>query len=462
MEDHVESVQSRYERGKQLRSVIPRSSHGEFKRQPDVDAVDILLDQEQDRIQNLIPIRHQRMGENPYAFYRAGAKLMATDLASTPTSNLMVQACGDAHLANFGFYGSPGRRLVFDINDFDETLPASFEWDVKRLAASFVIASADNGIDAADREAIAAHCSASYRDAMLGFASQGFLDVWYSHLDADQLIRSIKAEGKKKSAKQLRSLTKKARRQDSRKALGKLTELVDGRNRIVSDPPFVVHFEDLDAEPIQHGDPAEILRVALDEYADSIPDHISALFRRYESIDAALKVVGVGSVGTRCFIVLLLGRDETDPLFLQVKEAGPSVLAGTFPATRYSHEGRRVVEGQRAMQTLSDQFLGWTSGPLGHHYYVRQLKDMKASLPIENFGPNQMKRYAEICAWTLAQCHARTADPSLLSGYMGSGEVFAEAITEFAVAYAAQNEADFQEFSKRVGFGSVDAVDVSA
>jgi len=392
------------------------------------------------------------MGESAYAFYRAGAKLMATDLSGTPTTNLMVQACGDAHLANFGFYGSPSRRLVFDINDFDETLPASFEWDLKRLAASFVIASADNGIDPADREAIAAHCVGHYRDSMLQFASQGLLDVWYAHVDVEDVIEEFRREGKKKYVKTAEAFKEKAKRQDSRKVLDKLTERVDGRNRITPDPPFIVRLSDLDPVLLPPDDADAIVRSVLATYAETMQDHLASLFRRFEPVDAALKVVGVGSVGTRCFIVLLEGRDESDALFLQVKEAGPSVLEGPFAPSAYDHHGRRVVEGQRAMQTVSDLFLGWTHGPVGTHYFVRQLKDMKASLPIENFGPKRMKRYAELCAWTLAQCHARTGDPVLLSGYMGSGEVFADAVTEFAVAYAAQNDADFEEFSDRVGF----------
>ena len=455
----MESIEGRYERGKQLRGQVPRSSHDTVTRPSDVDSVDILLAQEEGRLESLIPVRHQRMGESPYSFYRAGARLMAVDLARSPTTNLIVQACGDAHLANFGFYGSPERRLVFDINDFDETLPASFEWDLKRLVASFVIASADNGIDPADREAIAMHCTRAYRDAMADFASRGLLEVWYAHFDAEELLKSLQASGTSKDVKRAEAFTDKARRQGSRKVLEKLTERVDGRIRIISDPPFVIPIRDLDTPGIPGDQVEEIVRGTLESYTETMPDHLAALLARFDVLDVALKVVGVGSVGTRCFIVLMQGRDEGDPLFLQVKEAGRSVLEDPFPPSVYDHQGRRVVEGQRAMQTHSDLFLGWTTGAGADafQFYVRQLKDMKASAPIEDYGPRRMTKYAGLCAWTLAQCHARTGDPVALSGYMGSGDVFAEAITGFAVAYAAQNEADYTDFAKRAGFAGATA-----
>ncbi len=463
----MESVEARYQRGRALRSQVPRSSHADFTRNADVDPVALLLSQEDGRLPDLIPVRHQRMGENAYAFYRAGAKLMASDLATTPATDLTVQLCGDAHLANFGWYGSPERQLVFDINDFDETLPGSFEWDLKRLAASFVIAAADNGVDPIDRESIAHTCVSEYRDSMATFAGKGLLDVWYEQIVAGKVLDDLKSAGEDRRAKDVKKLSKKARRQDSRHVLGKLTEQIDGEHRFRNDAPFLVPVRDLDTSPIPPDEVSSIVKHTVDSYTDSMQDHLAALLRRFTLVDVALKVVGVGSVGTRCFAVMLIGRDENDPLFLQVKEAGASVLEDHFPESAYGHKGRRVVEGQRAMQTSSDPFLGWTSSPLGIQYYVRQLKDMKASFDIGQFGVSEFQRYSAACAWTLAQAHARTGDAVMLSGYMGSGDVFADAITAFALAYAEQNEEDFAAFGEAVGFSdgadeSVPATQISA
>ncbi|MGI9585208.1 MAG: DUF2252 domain-containing protein [Acidimicrobiia bacterium] len=441
----MESVDDRYARGRQLRKQIPRSSHAEFKRADTVDPVQLLIDQEAGRLENLIPVRRERMGDNAFAFYRAGAKLMATDLATTPTTNLIVQASGDAHLANFGWYGSPERRLVFDANDFDETLPASFEWDLKRLAASLVIACRDNSFDASDAEKVAARGVESYRDAMLEFAGEGYLDVWYEQLSADYLLDELEKAGKNKVAKRAAKQTKKARRKDSRHVLGKLTESVDGNNRIKEDPPFIVPVRSMESEYAPDV-ATKFVEDGLDAYATSMPDHVAILVRRYELVDFALKVVGVGSVGTRAYIAYLQGRDKTDPLFLQIKEAMPSVLEEFFPKSVYSSHGRRVAEGQRIMQTTTDMFLGYVTSGTGRDFYVRQLKDMKASASIEEFNPHEMRTYAKACAWSLAQAHARSGDAAVLSGYMGSGDVFADAITEFAVAYADQNEADYAAF----------------
>jgi uncharacterized protein (DUF2252 family) len=456
----VESVEERYQRGKALRSEVPRSSHAEFTRSPDVDPVTLLLSQEEGRLPDLIPVRHQRMGESAYAFYRAGAMLMASDLATTPTTGLTVQLCGDAHLANFGWYGSPERQLVFDINDFDETLPGSFEWDLKRLAASFVIAAADNGVDPADRESIVRTCVSEYRDSMAKFAGEGLLDVWYEQIVAGKVLEDLKAAGEDLRAKDVKKLSKKARRQDSLRVLGKLTESVDGRHRFKNDAPFLVPISDIDASPIPPAEVSSIVEHTIATYTESMQDHLAALLRRFTLVDVALKVVGVGSVGTRCFAVLLTGRDDGDPLFLQVKEATASVLEDQFDESSYDHHGRRVVEGQRAMQTSSDPFLGWTSSPLGVQFYVRQLKDMKASFDIAQFGVAEFQRYSAACAWTLAQAHARTGDAVVLSAYMGSGDVFADAITAFALAYAEQNDEDFSAFDTAVGFS--DASDDSS
>jgi uncharacterized protein (DUF2252 family) len=387
------------------------------------------------------------MGESAYAFYRAGAKLMAIDLATTPTTNLMAQLCGDAHLANFGWYGSPERDLVFDVNDFDETLPGSFEWDLKRMAASFAIASADNGFDEKGRRKSAAASVNAYRDAMSQLAKEGFLDVWYTQVSADQVLDALQADGETKLAKHASKQVEKARGKDSMHVLGKLTEKVDGQYRIKSDPPFVVPLRDMAEElGLDTDDVQQLVKKVIAQYVESVPDHFAVLLRRYEIVDVAFKVVGVGSVGTRCFIVFLEGRDGSDPLFIQIKQAERSVLESHFPPSAYDHSGRRVVEGQQLMQSSSDIFLGWMSAIKDHQYYVRQLKDMKASVDVAALGPKDMRKYAKACGSTLARSHSRSGDPAVISGYMGSGDVFADAITDFAVAYAAQNKADYQAF----------------
>jgi uncharacterized protein (DUF2252 family) len=431
------------QKGKGVRKQVPRSSHGQFERKAGVDPVAILLGQNEGRVQTLVPIRHQRMGESAYAFYRAGANLMAIDLASTPTTNVMAQLCGDAHLANFGWYGSPERDLVFDVNDFDETLPGSFEWDLKRMAASFVIASADNGFEDKDSRRSAAASVGAYRDEMAKFAKMGFLELWYQQISAHQILDALSADGKTKKAKHLDKQAKKAKGKDSMHVLGKLGEKVDGQYRIKSDPPFVVPLRDM-AEDLRPDDVKRVVNETLASYVASVPDHFAVLLGRYRYVDMAFKVVGVGSVGTRCFIVLLEGRDDSDPLFLQIKEAGTSALETHFSPSAYSHSGRRIVEGQQLMQTSSDIFLGWTGTIEDHQYYVRQLKDMKASVDVASLGPKDMRKYAEACGSTLARSHSRSGNPGVIAGYMGSGEVFADAITEFAVAYAAQNENDYQ------------------
>jgi uncharacterized protein (DUF2252 family) len=441
----MQSTKQRRQKGKDLRKQIPRSAHGAFERQPDVNPVAILLGQDEGRVQSLVPVRHQRMGESAYAFYRAGAKLMAIDLATTPTTNLMAQLCGDAHLANFGWYGSPERDLVFDVNDFDETLPGSFEWDLKRMAASFAIASADNGFDEKDSRKSAAASVNAYRDAMSTLAKEGFLDVWYTQVSADQILDVLEADGKTKKAKHTSKKVDKARGKDSMHVLGKLTEKVDGQYRIKSDPPFVVPLRHMAAElGVDTDDVKQLVENVIAEYVESVPDHFAVLLGRYQSVDVAFKVVGVGSVGTRCFIVFLEGRDGSDPLFLQIKEASKSVLEAHFSPSAYDHSGRRVVEGQQLMQASSDIFLGWTSAVRDHQYYVRQFKDMKASVEVASLRPKDMRTYAEACGSTLARSHSRSGDPAVISGYMGSGNVFADAITDFAVAYATQNNTDYQ------------------
>lgn len=441
----MQTVEQRYQAGKDLRKQVPRSTHARVARADGVDPVSLLLGQDTGRIQTLVPVRHARMTEDAFAFYRAGALLMATDLAGTPTTSLMVQASGDAHLSNFGFYGSPVRSLVFDANDFDETLSASFEWDLKRLATSFWIAAEDNGFDAADREETTMHCVREYRDAMAQFASLGLLDVWYAHFSAERLVEKLREEGRDKRADRLERKVEKAHTKDSRHALGKLAEKVDGAYRIREDHPWLVPVRSM-GDLYSPDRLRALLESQFEAYLDTLPDNIAHLARSYRYVDAALKVVGVGSVGTRCFVVLLQGRDEDDPLFLQIKEAGPSVLSERFGTSPYGHEGQRVVEGQRLMQTTSDIFLGWMTGPTGRPFHVRQLKDMKTSIDVEDMDPKGLRRYATACAWTLAQSHARSGDAVMLAGYMGSGDVFAEAIAQFAESYADQNREDYEAF----------------
>ncbi len=439
-------VEERYAAGKELRKEYPRSSHGEFRRREDLDSVSVLLDQDTGRIESLVPVRHQRMAEDAFAFFRAGAALMAADLGSTTTTGMMVQASGDAHIGNFGFYGSPERDLVFDANDFDETLRASFEWDLKRFAASIVIAARDNGFDAKDQEQVTLHGVREYRDSMARFASLGLLDVWYAHFSAEGLLERLRAAGKERRSREAEHLIEKAREKDSRHVLKKLAEKTDGGYRIRDDPPWLVPLRSMDDIYPGARIPA-LFESQFESYIDTLPENVAMLVRRYTFVDGALKVVGVGSVGTRCFIILLHGRDEDDPLFLQVKEAGPSALTPHFGPDPHGHEGRRVVEGQRMMQATSDVFLGWlTGGTSGRQYYVRQLKDMKASVDIAELDPKAMQRYVTACAWTLARSHARSGDAVMLAGYMGSGDVLAEAVTEFAITYADQNQADYEAF----------------
>ncbi|MGI9529330.1 MAG: DUF2252 domain-containing protein [Acidimicrobiia bacterium] len=446
-------IDEQYARGKKLRQQVPRSSHATFNRSPEVDPVKVLTDQDEGRIPSLVPERHARMGENPFSFYRAGAKLMATDLSGTPTTDIVTQLSGDAHLSNFGWYGSPERRLVFDTNDFDETLPGPFEWDVKRMAASFVIAAQNSGFDAKDQEAAASRAVQSYRDAMLQYASQGYLDVWYMGLSADRVYDILRDQGQKKRAKHLKKKSKKARGKNSEHVLKKLGKVVDGEYQIKADPPWVIPASSMqqDMEP---GALRHRVTYTIDRYQHTISDEMKVLVGRYKLLDAALKVVGVGSVGTRCYIVLLQGRDQQDPLFLQIKQAADSALADFLPPSQYAHPGERVVQGQRLMQTSTDIFLGWVDGEHGTKYYVRQLKDMKASVEVEDLDPKGLQTYATACASVLAQAHARAGHAAVMSGYMGSGDVFADAVTEFSVKYAEQNDADYEAFAKEVGFGS--------
>jgi uncharacterized protein (DUF2252 family) len=442
-----ETVAERRERGRALRKQVPRSSHEEWAPGPDrPDPVDLVEEQNADRLDWLVPVRRGRMSVSAFTFYRAAARIMATDLATTPVTGLAVQTCGDAHLSNFGAFASPERRLVFDLNDFDETLPGPWEWDLKRLAASFVIAGRDRGFEPKDSRAAAERAVAGYRDAMRHFSSVGTLDLWYSHLEVDRIATAVTG----KAAKRLDKFTRKAKSKDSLRELSKLTETVDGTPRIKSDPPVLVPLREIAGR--YH---PEALREAAEasfaSYRASLANNRKRLLDRFEVVDMALKVVGVGSVGTRCLILLLVGRDAEDPLFLQIKEASASVLEEHLPASAYRNHGARVVWGQRLMQATSDIFLGWSKRSAdGHDFYWRQLKDWKGSADLEKASPPGLARYADICGWTLARAHARSGDSVAIAGYVGSGDVLVRSIADFAEAYADQNDADYAAFMSAI------------
>lgn len=440
--------------GRSLRQSVPRSAHGTWSAPPDrPSAVDVVTSQNAARLPWLVPVRHWRMAASPFTFYRGAAAVMAQDLAHTPVTGIDGQICGDAHLSNFGLFGAPDRSIVFGLNDFDETLPGPWEWDVKRLAASFTIAARHNGLDENHQRSLPATATAAYRMAMREVATMSHLDAWYLRVDEDDLGRLVEKGERKRARKAL----DKVRSRDSRHVLGKLGEHVDGEFRIASQPPLVVPLR----EWVSTLDPAETeaaIREAFDAYLASVPDHIGVLLRRHRFVDLALKVVGVGSVGTRCFIVLLEDRATGDPLFLQVKEAGRSVLEDHLPASGYESGSRRVVEGQRLMQTASDIFLGHIHhDPTGHQYYWRQFRDMKGSAEVEDMSPSRLARYAELCGGTLARSHARSVDARAVADYLGSSDTFDRAIAEFSMAYADQNEADFAEFEAAIAEGRIDA-----
>jgi uncharacterized protein (DUF2252 family) len=418
--------------------------------------VELITSQNESRLQFLVPIRHWRMAQSPFAFYRGGAKVMAGDLSTTPVTGLRVQLCGDAHLSNFGVFGSPERSLVFDVNDFDETLPGPWEWDVKRLAASFSIAARHNGYGDDDELDLPRGAVRAYREAMLRFAEASYSDVWYAHLDVEEVYRAFADRLTKKERKRGTKFVTKARSKNSLHAFDKLAEHSDGGVRIASQPPLIVPLREVPHEQDPEALSATILRV-FQAYVDTVPDHIEVLVRRYRYCDMAIKVVGVGSVGTRCWIVLLQGRDEHDPLFLQIKEADRSVLEDHLPASVYVEHGRRVVEGQRLMQAASDSFLGWTAGPDGTHYYVRQFKDMKGSVEVDGAPVHSLQRYAALCGWTLARAHARSGEPAAIAGYLGKSDNFDRAIAEFSVAYADQNQSDYEAFTAAIAQGRLAA-----
>ena len=469
------SVEEREAQGEEARSRTPVASHTGWEAAAGrPDPVALLEQQNRTREPDLIPVRHGRMLVSPFTFYRGAAKIMAADLKGTPVAGLQVQLCGDAHLSNFGLFASPERRLLFDLNDFDETLPGPFEWDVKRMAASFTIAGRNNGYTKADTRAATRASVRAYREAMASFAEMGTMDIWYAHLSEDELllaVRSTAAEGsksKKKAAKaakraekSVQKVTGKARTRDSLQALSKLGELVDGRYRIVSQPPVIIPARDLAATyGLSQEETERGLRQQFRAYRATLQDDRRHLLERFELVDVARKVVGVGSVGTRAFIALLQGRDQHDPLFLQVKEATASVLEGPLPKSGYRQHGERVVSGQRMMQAVSDIYLGWTKGlDANRHFYWRQLRDMKGSVEVETMDPVGLGFYAGICGWTLARAHARSGDPVAIAAYLGEGDQFDRSITDFSQRYADQNELDHQAFVKAIRSGRLEAVE---
>ncbi len=441
------SREERIQIGKSLRERLPRSSHAIW--QPPAagrEPIEIIEASNRGRLQELIPIRYGRMLRSPFTFLRGSAALMAYDLATTPKTDIIVQACGDCHLLNFGFFATPERNLVFDINDFDETLPAPWEWDLKRLVVSFVIAGRDSDLSDRESKAAAIDCARSYREHLREYSRLSPLEVWYTRIGVEQVLEMAPDEKTRKIREQMMT---KARERIIEHLYPKIVTQSGGRNRFVDQPPILYHVNEPDWETL--------VREGLEDYRQSLPEERRVLFDRYQLEDFALKVVGIGSVGTRCYIALLFSEDN-HPLILQVKEACPSVLEPYTAKSQYENQGQRVVTGQRLMQSSSDIFLGWTQGRRGNNFYLRQLRDMKFSLPIEGVSAVQLQRYAEFCGWTLARAHAKSGDAATISGYLGKGDQFDLAMGEFAIAYAEQTEQDHAALVEAVKTGRVEAL----
>ncbi|WP_458243359.1 DUF2252 domain-containing protein [Streptomyces sp. MAI_2237] len=440
------SPADRAQRGRAARKRVPRSGHAGWLAPVDrSDPVAVLERQGRDRLSELLPIRYGRMAASPLAFLRGSAAVMTADLASRPHTGLTVQLCGDAHLLNFGLYASPERTLLFDLNDFDETFPGPFEWDVQRLAASVAVAARENGHadDRARRAALAT--AAAYRTAIRRLAGRGELEVWYERVDADSL-RTLARSARRR--RQVAASLTRARRRTSLQAVGKLTEVVDGRRRIVHDPPLL--------ESAGVSDTAAV-RKMFSDYRSTLSEERRLLLDRYRFVDAARKVVGVGSVGMRCFVVLLAGRDADDLLFLQIKEARNSVLEEHLPHGPYVHPGHRVVAGQRLTQAASDIFLGWMSGPQGRAFYWRRLRDMKGSADVAGMSPSDLLAYARLCGSALARAHARSGDRIAIASYLGEADTFDRAVADFALAYAGQTADDHAALGAAIAAGVVRA-----
>jgi len=442
----------RYEQGRQERKRVPRASHGEFTPRADRDPMAILGAQEADRLQFLVPLRHQRMGENAFAYYSGTPAVMAYDLAPTPRTDILVQASSDAHCANFGIFASPERQLVFDANDFDETMPGPWEWDVKRLATSIVIAGRANGFSVSRIREATLVTVRSYREWMTRYAGMRLIDVWYSHITAETIEQALETQAatdreRRSGRTRLDALFGKARGRDALRAADNLTTIVDGRRIIIEQPPVVQHVD------VDGG--MDSLRAVFESYLATLSDNRREFLERFRFTDFALKVVGVGSVGTRCFVFVLEGRDEGDPLILQAKEATASVLEGHAGDSSYRHHGERVVMGQRLMQATPDIFLGWTSGPAGRHFYIRQLWDMKGSVDTATLRPRGLGLYGGLCAWALARAHSRSGDSVAISSYLGTGDAFDGAVADFAETYADVNEADHRAYRAAIADGRI-------
>ena len=446
------TVEERMTAGKALRERVPRTSHAKWVPAADrPDPVTLLKESDRGRLSELLPIRYGRMRQSPFAFFRGAAALMAWDLAVTPATKIRVQACGDCHLLNFGGYGSPERRLVFDINDFDETLPAPWEWDVKRLAASVVLAGRQKGMKERRCGDAARAVVASYRTHMREYARMPYLEAWYSHIDVDIFIEKAKATRDKKYWEKVE---RAAKMQTAEYILPRITEVSKGKRRIIDHPPLVYHPRDMAAID-------EHVRALFHRYSLTLPEERRVILDRYHIVDIARKVVGVGSVGTRCAVALLMaGKD--DALVLQLKEALPSALEAYAGKSRYANHGERVVTGQRMLQAASDVVLGWTRDDDGHDYYFRQLRDMKMKFDLESMSKSEWLEYVQICGWTLARAHARTGDAARMGGYMGKNATFDDAIGEFAATYADQTERDHATLLKAIRAGQVRAAETSA
>jgi len=432
-----------------MRVKVPRSAHAGWEPPDDrPDPVTLLEERHGTRVPELVPIRVGRMLVSPFTFLRGAAEVMAHDLSSTPATGVQVQACGDAHLLNFGVFATPERHLVFDVNDFDETLPGPWEWDVKRLAASVAVAARNVTGDATYPRTAVQRMVTVYRGRMAQLATMAPIDVWYDRVDVETVVELAREQKNAAAAASVQKVVAKARHHTSLTALPKLTEMVDGRRRIIEDPPLILH------EHLAF----DVARNVIEAYVDTLAPERRVLIERYRVVDAARKVVGVGSVGTRCFVVLLMDPDDGAPLFLQVKEAEESVMASYSGSSTYGHHGQRVVCGQRLMQAASDIFLGWATGPYGRDYYVRQLRDMKGSVSVELMDADELARYAALCGVALARAHARSGDAPVIAGYLGTGNQFDRAIGEFADAYADQTVRDHAALQQAVAEGRVEAV----